>query len=57
MVTMVTKQKIFDQHTYYEAIMDEPIPHKTFTLVNQGSHEIPGEVPPLRIICGYLYEG
>ena len=32
--------------TYYEAIMDEPIPYKTFTLVGQGSHEIPEEVPP-----------
>ena len=46
MVTIVSKQKIFDQHTYYEAIMDEPIPHKTFTLEGQGSHEIPEDVSP-----------
>ena len=42
MVTMVTKQKIFDQLYFYETVGDEPIPHKNFTLLGQGSYEIPG---------------
>ena len=45
MVTMVTKQKI--NFTFYEAFKDEPIPHKNFTLLGQGSHEIPGGDPPV----------
>ena len=28
--------------TFYETVRDEPIPHKNFTLLDQGSHEIPG---------------
>ena len=49
MVTMVTKQKIFDQLYFYETFKDEPIPHKNFTLVGQGSYEITGglaRLPP-----------
>ena len=46
MVIMVTKQKIFDQLYFFETVMDEPIPHKNFTLLGQGSHEIPGGVGP-----------
>ena len=42
MVTMVTKQKIFDQLYLYETIKDEPIPHKNFTFLGQGSYEITG---------------
>ena len=42
MVAMVTKQKIFDQLYLYETFKDEPIPHKNFTFLHQGSYEIPG---------------
>ena len=42
MVTMVTKQKIFDQLYLFETVRDEPIPHKNFMLLGQGSHQIPG---------------
>ena len=42
MVTMVTKQKIFDQLYRYETFKDEPIPHKNFTFLGQGSYEITG---------------
>ena len=54
MVTMVTKQKIFDQLYFYETFKDEPIPHKNFTFLRQGSYEIPGGVGPtlLGIRCG-----
>ena len=45
MVTMVTKQKIFDQLYFFETGREEPIPHKSFTLLGQGSHEIPGGLP------------
>ena len=46
---MVTKQKIFDQLYFYETVMDESIPHQNFTLLGQGSLEIPGgsaRLPP-----------
>ena len=46
MVTMVTKQKIFDQLTFCETFKDGPIPHKNFTLLGQESHEIPGGCRP-----------
>ena len=42
MVTMVTKQKIFINFTFYETFKDEPISHKNSTLLDQGSHETPG---------------
>ena len=42
MVTMVTKQKIFDQLNLFETFKDEPIPHKNFTFLGQGSYEITG---------------
>ena len=42
MVTMVTNQKIFDELYLFETFEDEPIPHKNFTLLGQGSHEILG---------------
>ena len=50
MVTMVTKQKIFDQlyllcYTYFN-FQGCPIPHKNFTLPGEGSHEILGPTPP-----------
>ena len=41
MVTRVTKQKIFDPLYLFETVRDEPIPHKNFTVLGQGSHEIP----------------
>ena len=28
--------------TFYETFKDEHIPHKNFTFLRQGSHEIPG---------------
>ena len=37
---MVTKQKIFDQLYFYETFNNEPIPHKNFTFLGQGSYEI-----------------
>ena len=46
MVTMVTKQKIFDQHYLFETVRDKPIPHKNVMLLGQGSHEIPEGVAP-----------
>ena len=55
MVTMVTKQKIFDQLYLYETFKDEPIPHKNFTFLGQGSYEITGAgvgPTPLGIRCG-----
>ena len=42
MVTMVTKQKIFDQLYLFETIKDEAIPHKKFTFLVQGNYEITG---------------
>ena len=43
--------------TFYETFKEEPIPHKNFTFLRQGSHEIPGgrhaPPPPLGIRCGY----
>ena len=51
MVTMVTKQTIFDQ--FYETFKDEPVPHKKFTFLRQGSYEIPGGSarPPPGVRC------
>ena len=45
MVTMVTKQKILINFTFYETFTDEPIPHKNFTFLGQGSYEISDVVP------------
>ena len=47
MVTMVTKQKIFDQlyFTFYETFKDEPIPHKNVSFIRQGRYKIPGGRP------------
>ena len=45
MVTMVTKQKIFDRFTIYETFKDEPISHKNFMFLRQGSYEISGNRP------------
>ena len=42
MVAMVTKQKILINFTFFEAVRDETIAYKNFTLLGQGSHEIPG---------------
>ena len=56
MVSMMTKRKIFDPNfTFYETFKDEPIPHKNFMILGQGSHEIPGGSPDpsLGIRCGY----
>ena len=44
MVTMVTKQNISDQ-LYLETFKDEPIPHKNFTFLGNGSYEITGGGP------------
>ena len=41
-VTIVAKQKIFDELYLFETVRDEPIPHKNFMLLGQGSHEIRG---------------
>ena len=46
MVTMVTKQRYLINFTFYETFKDEPIPHKNFTLLGQGSYEITGGVDP-----------
>ena len=44
---MLTKQKIFDEVYLYETLKDEPIPHKNFTFLGQGSYEITvGFLPP-----------
>ena len=40
MVTMVTKQRIFDQLYLFETFKDEPTPHKNFTFLGQGGYEI-----------------
>ena len=48
MITMVAKQKIFDQLYFYETFKGALIPHKNFTLPGRESHEIPeggGEGP------------
>ena len=42
MVTMVTKQNILNQLYLCETFKDEPIPHKNFTFLGQGSYEITG---------------
>ena len=49
MVTMVTNKRYLINFTFFETVRDEPIPHKNFTLLGQGSHEIPGGSarPPL----------
>ena len=56
MVTMVTKEKRYlINFTFYETFKDEPIPHKNFTFLREGSYEIPGGQPdpsPLGIRCG-----
>ena len=39
---MVTKQRYLINFTFYETFKDEPIPHKNFTLLGQGSYEITG---------------
>ena len=41
MVTMVLKQKILINFTFYNTLMDAPIAHKKFTLLGQGSNEVP----------------
>ena len=48
MVTMVTKHKVI-HFAYFETVRDEPIPHKNFMLLGQGSYEIPGGGSPLGI--------
>ena len=40
MVTMLTKQKILINFTFYEPFKGEAIAHKNFTLLGQVSHEI-----------------
>ena len=42
MVTMVTKQTIFDQLYFCETFKDEPIPNRNFTFLGQGNCEITG---------------
>ena len=48
MVTMVRKRKYLINFTFYDIFKEEPIPHKNFTLLGQGSHEISGvrSAPP-----------
>ena len=50
MVTMVTNKICLINFTFYETVRDEPIPHKNFTLLGQGNHEITGggrpDLPP-----------
>ena len=52
MVTMVTKRLI--NFTFYGTFKYDPIPHKNFTFLGQGSYEIKGGLPdlPLGIRCG-----
>ena len=54
MVTMVTKQKIFDQLYLFETLRDQPITHKYFAFIGQGNYEIAGGglARPLGILCG-----
>ena len=40
MVTMVTKKRYLINFTFFETVMNEPIPHKNFMLLGQESHEI-----------------
>ena len=36
--------------TFYETFKDEPIPHTNFTILGQGSHEIPGGDHPTPLL-------
>ena len=58
MVTMMTKQRYLTNFTFYETFKDEPITHKNFTFLGQGSYEIPGRVgptPPPLVSEGLIY--
>ena len=47
MVTMMQNKRYLINFTFYETVRDEPIPHKNFTLLVQGSHESPPPPPPV----------
>ena len=49
---MVTKKR--NLINFFETFKDEPIPHKNFTFLGQGSYEITGgsAPPPIGMRCG-----
>ena len=56
MVTVVTKQRYLINFTFFETFKDEPIPHKNFTFLGEGSYEITGGgvgPTPLGVRCGF----